>query len=97
MYVFGAWDDSEKAYFYGVVVFEANGVWQSITPSCDPVGADEKWYGLDLAAAKQAGADVKTSDSEDVCMFSSASTLFDAMRNVVAAPGFWDRVEAAKT
>jgi len=98
VYVYGTWDDGEHAYFYGVVVGGTDGAWQSITPNCDPVGAEEKWYQPDVAAAKQAGAEVKTiDDTEDVCMFASAGALFDAMRNVVASPGFWDRVQAAKS
>lgn len=97
VYVFGTWDDSEHAYFYGVVVVGANGFWQSITPSCDPVGADQDWYQRDLNAAKAAGAEVKSiDDMEDVCMFASRDALFDAMRNVVTTDGFWDRVSAAQ-
>lgn len=98
VYVFGTWDDGEKAYFYGVVVIATNGAWQSITPNCDPVNSSEKWYQPDVDAAKQAGAEIKTiDDMEDVCLFTSAGALFNAMRNVVATPGFWDRVEEAKT
>jgi hypothetical protein len=98
VYVFGTWDDGEKAYFYGVVVVGTNGAWQSITPNCDPVNSSEKWYVPDVNAAKQAGAEIKTiDDMEDVCMFTSVGALFNAMRNVVATPGFWDRVEEAKT
>lgn len=96
IYVFGTWDDSEHAYFYGVVVTGPNGYWQSVTPSCDPLSADEAWYQPDLDAAKQAGATVKTiEDTEDVCLFASQATLFQAMRNVVANSGFWGRVDAA--
>jgi len=97
VYVFGSWDDGEKAYFYGVVVVGANGYWQSITPNCDPVNSDEAWYSPDLNAAKQAGAEVKTIDEiEDVCLFTSQATLFQAMNNLIAEPGFWGRVEEAK-
>lgn len=97
VYVFGTWDDSEHAYFYGVVVVGANGFWQSITPNCDPVGAQEAWYQPDVAAAKQAGAEVKSvDDMEDICLFASRDTLFQAMRNVVNTTGFWDRVSAAQ-
>ncbi len=96
VYVYGTWDDSEHAYFYGVVVTGANGFWQSITPSCDPVGADPDWYQPDTNAAKQAGAVVKSiDDMEDVCLFTSRDALFGAMRNLVNADGFWNRVDQA--
>ena len=88
VYVFGYWDDTEKAYVYGVLVDQPGGRWQTITPSCDPVMGDEKWVQSDADAAKQAGADLKTSNFEDVCVFTSADALFNAMRNVVATPGF---------
>lgn len=98
IYVYGTWDESEHAYAYGVVAVGANGFWQSISPSCDPMGADEQWYQPDLNAAKQAGAEVKTiDDAQDVCWFTSQATLFNAMRNVVAQPGFADRVQKART
>jgi hypothetical protein len=96
VYVYSTWDDSEHAYFYGVVVVGTNGFWQSVTPSCDPVGADPDWYQPDLAAARQAGAAVKSvDDMEDVCLFTSRDVLFDAMRNLVNTPGFWRRVNEA--
>ncbi len=82
---------------YGVVVVGANGFWQTITPNCDPVNADAKWLKPDIAAAKTAGANLKNIDDiENVCHFTSRAQLFAAMRNVIAAPGFWDRVKAAR-
>jgi hypothetical protein len=97
VYVFGTWDDGEKAYIYGVVVVGANGYWQSITPNCDPVNSEEAWYKPDLNAATAAGAEVKTIDEmEDVCMFASKDALFQAMNNLIAEPGFWSRVEEAR-
>lgn len=95
IYAFGTWDDGEKAYFYGVVVVGSNGFWQSITPSCDVVGADEAWYDKDVSAAKNAGATIKSGDDSDACQFTSRDQLFQALNNVVNTPGFWDRVNAA--
>jgi len=96
VYVYGTWDDGEKAYYYGVVVVGTNGFWQSVTPNCDPVNADEAWYKPDLGAAQAAGATVKTIDGmEDVCLFTSKEQLFQAMNNVIAEPGFWNRVQQA--
>ena len=96
VYVYGTWDDDEKAYFYGVVAVRPGGEWQSITPNCDPLGADDDWYDPDVAAAKAAGASVTSKDDEDVCTFTDRDTLFQAMRNVVANPNFWDRVATAR-
>lgn len=97
-YVFSTWDDTEKAYIYGVVAIGANGFWQSVTPSCDPVSSDEKWYQSDVDAAKRAGADVKNiDDMEDICLFHTHDELFAAMSNIVNQSGFPGRVtEAAK-
>ncbi len=96
IYVFGTWDDTEHAYLYGVVAVGTNGFWQSVTPSCDPMGGDEAWVERDTANAKAAGAVVKSGDSE-ICQFSSRDQLFAALRAVANEPGFASRVqEAAK-
>lgn len=97
VYVSGMWDDSERAYVYGIVAFDPSGRWQSFTPNCDVTAPDEKDYKLDTEAAKSAGAELKPSDVEDVCMFSTADSLFQAMRTIANDSGFRNRVdEAAK-
>jgi hypothetical protein len=93
IYVAGMWDDGEKAYVYGVIVDFPNGRWQSIFPSCDSVMGDEKWEPLDHTAAVNAGA--QANENKGACTFASAEVLFQAMRNLVDEPGFWDRVEEA--
>lgn len=95
VYVYGTRDDNEKAYYYGVVIVRGDGSWQSVTPSCDPVSADEKWLDADVDAAKRAGATVKSTEAEDICDFADQATLLQAMRNVVSHPDFWSRVEQA--
>lgn len=95
MYVFGTWDDDERAYFYGVVAVGANGFWQSVTPSCDPISSDEKWGDRDVADAKAAGAELKDTGDSMNCTFTSRDQLFQAMRNVVNEQGFADRIQAA--
>lgn len=97
VFVYGTYNDDEHAYMYGVVAVGANGFWQSITPNCDPVNAESAWYKPDLDAATRAGAVVKNiGEMEDICQFSSQAALFQAMRNVVAEPGFWNRVSTAQ-
>jgi len=59
-------------------------------------GSDGDWYKPDLDAARNAGATVKTIDDiQDVCQFTSREQLFAAMRNLIAEPGFFDRVSRA--
>jgi hypothetical protein len=89
IYVYGTWDDGEKAYIYGIVFVRGNGNWQSFAPNCNPMASGD-WYDSDVAAAQGAGAELA-----DACTFGDAATLFQAMRNVVAAPGFWKRVDEA--
>lgn len=97
VYVSGTWDDDEHAYVYGIVAVEPGGRWQSFSPNCDVTADNEQNYKLDTDAAKSAGAQLKTSDIEDVCEFATAGSLFAAMRTVAGDPGFRNRVdEAAK-
>ncbi|MDE2184151.1 MAG: hypothetical protein KGJ78_14120 [Alphaproteobacteria bacterium] len=95
LYVYATWEDSEKAYVYGVVAVRSDGWWQSVRPDCDSMSGDPKWVGADANAATQAGGTLKSDDAGDSCQFTNSASLFQAMRNVVAEPGFWDRVQAA--
>jgi hypothetical protein len=95
IYVYGTWDDSLDAYLYGLVVMKPGGGWQSIRPSCDPIEASEQWFESDVAAAREAGAEIVSTDEEDACRFTDRGTLFQAMRNLVDRPRFWDRVDKA--
>ncbi len=97
IFVYGTKHTSGAGYFYGVVVLSPDNTWKTVTPSCDPVRADQTWYKPDIAAAKKAGASVKSAvEKADACVFTSREALFQAMRNVVASTGFWDRVASAQ-
>lgn len=97
VYISGTWDDSEHAYVYSLVAFDSNNRWQSFSPNCDVTAGSDRDYKLDTESAKSAGAELKTTDVEDVCLFTTADSLFQAMRTVANDPGFANRVaEAAK-
>jgi hypothetical protein len=97
LFVYGTYNRTDEAYMYGLVVIGKGGFWQSVIPNCDPANADAKWLQPDIRAAKAAGANIKAIDElESVCHFTKRDQLFAAMRNVIAAPGFWDRVKAAR-
>ena len=97
VYVFATFSRDEQAYVYGLVVMDTAGSWRTITPNCDPA-ADGKWYRGDRAAARAAGAELRAADEvPDICQFRSREALFQAMRAIVEAPGFRDRVAAART
>jgi hypothetical protein len=82
LYAYGTWDDTEKAYVYGIVAVGANGVWRSAGPDCsgdDPPG---------LAPAQQAGAQI----GQGICTFTSASGLLDALRAYTDTAAFWTAI-----
>lgn len=96
VYVFGYWNDDEQAYVYGLVILEPDGAWRTILPACDYfIADDEKTLAIDVDAAKAAGAEFRLGDIEDVCVFSTADSLFAAMRSIVRHPDFPLRFEAA--
>lgn len=96
VYIYAYWDDDEKAYMYGLVAFLPDGRWQSLQPSCDYLSADDDdQLDRDIAAAQAAGAELRSSDMADICYFSTAGSLFDAMRTLVRDNGFRQRVEGA--
>lgn len=95
LFVYATYSKDDRAYLYGVVAVGKDGTWQSVTPSCDSASADAKWIASDIKAALSAGARIKAIDeASNVCHFLKREHLFAAMRNVVAAPGFWDRVKS---
>jgi hypothetical protein len=97
LFVYGTYNKNDSAYMYGIVAVGKDGFWQSVMPNCNPASADAKWFQPDVKAAKAAGANIKALDEfESVCHFTRREQLFAAMRNVIAAPGFWDRIKAAR-
>lgn len=95
VYVSANWDDADGAYVYGLVAFWPNGTWQSIFPNCDIMGAEEQWLTFDTNAAQSAGAQLQSDEWSDICSFTTADSLFAAMRTIVRDPGFRQRVEDA--
>jgi hypothetical protein len=93
LYIFGIWDNVQQAYIYGVVTVSPDGSWRAVAPSCSARSTDE-WYKSDIAAAVSAGG--MHSQGDDVCTFKSRGALFEAMRKVIANPGFRNREIAAR-
>ncbi|MDE2267150.1 MAG: hypothetical protein KGL29_14705 [Alphaproteobacteria bacterium] len=86
LYAYTTWDDSEKAYVYGIVAIN-NGVWRSAQPSCDTVMDDNP---PELAIAQQAGA---TLDKDaGVCEFTSTASLLQALQNYANTDSFWKSI-----
>jgi hypothetical protein len=94
LFVYGTYNRTDSAYMYGIVVVGKDGFWQSVMPNCDPANAEARWFQADVGAARAAGGNIKAIDEyESVCHFTTREQLVAAMRNVIAAPGFWDRVK----
>jgi hypothetical protein len=97
LFVYGTYNRTDSAFMYGIVAVGKDGFWQSVLPNCDPANAEAKWHLADVKAATAAGGNIKALDDyESVCHFTKREQLFAAMRNVIATPGFWDRIKAAR-
>lgn len=83
LYAYGTWDDTEKAYVYGIIAV-GNGLWRSAQPSC---GQDDA---PGLAPAQQAGAQYDSGNG--TCTFTSASALFAALRAYTNTQAFWNSI-----
>lgn len=95
VYVSANYDSAEQAYVYGLVAVKPGGSWQYVLPDCD-IMADEQYWPLDNSAAQSAGAEMQSDEWSDVCSFTTADSLFAAMRTVARDPGFGQRVEDAR-
>ncbi len=93
LYAYTTWDDTEKAYVYGIVAIDGSGVWRSAQPNCDTVMGDDP-NPPELAIAVAAGA-ANEKDS-GICEFSTSANLLEALRNYSNTDEFWKAINRTK-